>query len=182
MQRIVIVGSTGSGKSTLAGEVARRLSARHIELDALHWEANWTPAPKEVFRARVAAALDGDGWIVDGNYGAVRDLIWPRADTLLWLDYPLWLNAWRLTWRIFSRGLRRTELWNGNREPIWEHFLPWERSLYVWLLRSHGRRRREYPAILARPEHAHLVVHRFGHPSEAERWLRALASDRQPAR
>jgi ethanolamine utilization protein EutP (predicted NTPase) len=53
MKRIVVVGSTGSGKSTLAQQLAERMNAPHIELDALHWEPNWTPAAPEVFMQRV---------------------------------------------------------------------------------------------------------------------------------
>ncbi len=47
MQRIYVVGTTGSGKTTLARQLARRLGISHLELDALHWDANWTPTPRE---------------------------------------------------------------------------------------------------------------------------------------
>lgn len=176
MQRVVVTGSTGSGKTTFAAALAGALGGPHVELDGLNWDPNWTPAPPELFRARVEAALAGrDRWVVDGNYRAVRDLIWPRADTLVWLDYGLPLILVRLTRRTFSRALRRTELWNGNREHLWEHFLPWDKSLYVWALKTHRRRRRELPVALARPEHAHLTVHRFRSPRAAEEWLAQAA-------
>src|SRR5579871_6058918 len=87
--RIVVVGSTGSGKTTLARHLACRLHLAHVELDALHWDANWVPAPTPIFRERVDAALSGPAWAVDGNYSKVRDIVWPRADTVIWLDYPL---------------------------------------------------------------------------------------------
>ena len=83
--------------------------------------------------------------MVDGNYRAVRDLIWPRADTVVWLDYSLPLILARLTRRTFGRGLRRTELWNGNREQLWWHFLPWDKSLYFWAVKTHRRHRRDLP-------------------------------------
>src|SRR5688500_11093833 len=122
MQRIAVVGSTGSGKSTLAGTLARRLGVEHVELDALYWDPGWAAAPRELFRERAAAALPADGrWVVDGNYRPVRDISWGRADTLLWLDYPLPLVFWRLARRVFWRGLARVELYNGNRERLREH-------------------------------------------------------------
>ena len=85
MTRVVIVGSTGSGKTTLARQLSRLLDVPHTELDALNWEANWVMAPTDVFRQRTQDALKGDAWVVDGNYSAVRDLVWPRATVLVWL-------------------------------------------------------------------------------------------------
>lgn len=173
-QRIAVTGTTGSGKSTLAGELARRLGVPHVELDALHWDAGWAAAPLELFRERAAAALLPDGrWVVDGNYTPVRDISWGRADTLLWLDYPLPLVFWRLARRTLWRGVARPELYNGNRESLWEQLCTGE-SLFPRLLRTHHRRRREYPMILTRPEYAHLRVERFRRPREARAWVDGL--------
>src|SRR5947209_14117981 len=102
MQRIVVSGSTGAGKTTLARAIARRLDIPHVEMDALFWEADWTPAPDDVFFQRVRDATAGDAWVVDGNYTRARHLLWPRADIVIWLDFPLWV--------IFPRLLRRTAL------------------------------------------------------------------------
>ncbi|MBA3533086.1 MAG: hypothetical protein H0T73_14275 [Ardenticatenales bacterium] len=56
-QRFVVAGTTGAGKTTLAKKLAAAFALPHIELDALHWHANWTPAPRERFRERVLHAL-----------------------------------------------------------------------------------------------------------------------------
>ena len=171
MQRIVVVGSTGSGKSTLAAELARRLGVPYVELDALHWDPNWSAAPTEVFRERAAAALPADGrWVSDGNYRQVRDICRRRADTLIWLDYPFPLVLWRLTRRTLWRGITGTELYNGNRESLWEHLFTRD-SLFLWLVKSHWRRKRELPVDLAQPEYAHLRVVRFRQPRAAQAWL-----------
>lgn len=124
MKRIVVVGTTGTGKTTMAQRLADRLRLPHVELDALHWGPNWTEAPREIFRARVTGALHGDAWVVDGNYGKVRDLVWSRADTVIWLDYPLWLILWRLASRTTRRVIARETLWNGNRETLRGAFVP----------------------------------------------------------
>ncbi len=99
VRRIAVIGTSGSGKTTTARTLAGRLRLLHVELDALHWDAGWSMAPLAVFRERVAQALAGDAWVVDGNYGKVRDLIWPRAELLVWLDYGLPIIFWRLLWR-----------------------------------------------------------------------------------
>lgn len=170
MQRVVIVGTTGAGKSTLAERLAARLGGAFVDIDALNWGPDWTPAPVPILRERLSAALAGDCWAVAGNYSKVRDIAWGRADTLIWLDYPLPLTLWRLFRRTVRRVFTRQELWAGNRERFREQFASRD-SLFLWALKTHYRRRREYPAELARPEYAHLRVLRFRRPGEVEPWL-----------
>lgn len=169
-QRILVVGVTGSGKTTCARRIARSRGIPHIELDALHWHANWTPAPVELFRQRVSAALQAPAWVVDGNYSKVRDLVWDRADTVIWLDYPLPLILWRLLRRSVCRIFSQEPLWNGNRESWRSQFFSRD-SLFLWALKTHKRRRRDYTQILDDPAYAHLRAYRFRHPQETERWL-----------
>jgi adenylate kinase family enzyme len=168
-KRIVVVGSTGSGKTTLAKTLATRLGCPYVELDSLHWDPNWTPAPPDLFRARIAAAITPDQWVVDGNYLVARDLVWEGADTLVWLDYPLRVILPRLIGRTLKRGLLRQQLWNGNRERLIDLFAA--DGLIRWAIATHAGRRREYPAILAQPQFARLRVVRHATPGEAERWL-----------
>lgn len=168
--RIVVVGVTGSGKTTLARQLSRRLDLPHVELDALHWEENWTATPKNRFRQKVRTALAGEGWVTDGNYSKVRDLIWPRAQTLIWLDYPLSFILWRQISRGFRRVSTQEKLWNDNRET-WRGVFFSHDSLILWAIKTHPRRRREIPQLLAQAEHAHLQVIHLCSAKETERWL-----------
>jgi adenylate kinase family enzyme len=170
MQRIVVIGSTGTGKSTLAKQVAARLGCNHVELDSLHWEADWKEAPTDVFISRVEQALSGDCWVVDGQYNEVRNVIWSRADTIVWLDYPLSLILWRLARRSVSRLFTREELWNGNRESFRTHFS--RNSLFIWGLKSYERRRRDYEQFFQ--EYTHLKILRLHSSGETEKWLKEI--------
>ena len=171
MQRVVVVGTTGSGKTTLAARLATLLNLPHVELDALHWDADWTPSP--LFRERVAKALEPPRWVVDGNYSAVRDIGWGRADTLVWLDYPFYVVMRQLTRRTLERGLGRETLWNGNRERLWAQFASRD-SIFLWALRTHWKKRREYEILLADPRYAHLEPVRLRSPKEMKAWLESL--------
>jgi adenylate kinase family enzyme len=173
LQRIIVIGTTGSGKTTMAGRLAERLGIPHVEQDALNWGPDWTMRPNEEFRALVDRATAGEAWVVDGNYSRSRDIVWPRADTVVWLDYALPIIMWRLWWRTLGRWFRQEELWSGNRESLRTHFASRD-SLFLWALSTYGRRRREYPALLSAHENSHLTLVHLRTPRQSERWLAEL--------
>ncbi len=174
-RRIVVIGTTGAGKTTMGAGLAGLLAIPHVELDSLFWGPNWTECPTEVFRDRVAEATRGDAWAVDGNYGKAREIIWSRADTVIWLDYTLPVILYRLTRRNAYRIGRGVELWNGNRETL--RATLGRNSLFVWAFRTYRRRRLEYPEHFRRPEYAHLRVLHFRSPRQARRWVAEVSTE-----
>lgn len=173
MRRVVVFGTTGSGKSTLAERLAGQTGLRIVELDALFWGRDWQPTPLDLFRYRVECETRDDGWIVVGNYGQVRDLVWPAADTLIWLDLPLPLVMWRLARRTVQRAVTREELWGtGNRETFRNAFLS-RQSILLWALRTHRRNREKFAL-----ECGHLAGHkrivRLQNKREIERFVAAV--------
>ncbi|MBN1657965.1 MAG: adenylate kinase [Anaerolineae bacterium] len=172
-RRIAVIGTSGSGKTTFARRAAERLGIHHVELDAIFWGPGWTQTPVDEFRARTAAALAGDAWTTDGNYSKVRDIVWGRADTVVWLDYPLPLVLWRVTTRTLRRCLTREELWSGNRENVREAFFSRD-SIILYSLQTYRRRKRQYQDLFCQPEYAHLHVVRLCSPRATRRWLAQL--------
>lgn len=177
MQRVSVVGSSGSGKTTLAQALAARLDAPHVELDAIFHQPGWTPLPDEDFRHRVGDATAGGRWVVDGNYSAVRPIVWGRADTVVFLDLPRWRVMARLVPRSIRRSLTGEELWNGNRED-WRFLrtLRAEDNLLVWSWQRHRRQRERYLAAVVEPRWAHLRFVRLTSPGEVDRWLTTVAT------
>jgi hypothetical protein len=112
-------------------------------------------------------------WAIAGNYSIARNVSWPRAEAIIWLDYPFHTIFWRLFKRTIRRSIFQEELWNGNRENFWMHLKLWsEESLFHWLFKTYWRRKREYPTLFVLPQNAHLKIIHFKHPSETEEWLR----------
>jgi energy-coupling factor transporter ATP-binding protein EcfA2 len=174
LSRVVVVGTSCAGKTTLARRLAGVLGTEHVELDAVYWGPGWRPRPG--FVQAVRAIAERPRWVIDGNYSAVRDIVWRRSSAIVWLDYSFA--------RVFSRALRRTarrimtreRLYDGdNRETVRGAFLapdgiPW------WVMRTHGKRRREYPELFKRPEYGHIAVIQLHGPAAAETFLMAVSA------
>jgi adenylate kinase family enzyme len=168
-QRISIVGTSGSGKTTLAKQISQLLTIPHVELDYLHWEPNWVEVPNDVFQNRVSQALSGNTWVVDGNYSIVRDIVWGRADTIVWLDYSFPVVMSRILWRTFQRVVKQEEVCNGNRESWKTTFSP--DSIVLWVLQTYDKNRRQYPLLFQKPEYAHLNIVHLRSPASTQNWL-----------
>jgi len=171
-ERIVIVGRTGSGKTTLARELAASLGVPHVELDSLYFGPQFTTVPLETLRERTVEALAGDRWVTDGNKRAVRDLIWPRADTIVWLDYAVTVSMWRLGKRARRRTsqIRSETAGSGSKAAFPKQMMAAAKGVLT-ALRSHSGQRREYRRLFAEPENAHLAVVRLPSPKAASQWL-----------
>jgi adenylate kinase family enzyme len=139
-------GPSGSGKTTFARRLAARIDVPWTELDAIHHQPNWTPLATEEFRGRVEAVVSAPAWVVEGNYRAVRDLTWSRADLVVILDRPRWVVMTRLVRRTARRLLHREVLWNGNCESLRNLFSrDAERNILLWSWRTHQRYHDEVP-------------------------------------
>jgi adenylate kinase family enzyme len=159
-RRIVVFGQSGSGKTTFARRIGAALGVPHIELDALFHRPNWQETPDDEFRAivgeRLAAA--GDGWVVDGNYRRVRDIVLSQAETVVWLRLPFRVVYPRLLRRTITRSWRKEELWNGNRESFRLSFASRE-SILLWGItnwRPHVRKMKR--ALEETPHNANVIV------------------------
>jgi adenylate kinase family enzyme len=178
MQRVLIAGMGGSGKTTLARRLGPALGLPVHVLDDLYYGPGLVMAatfPDDI--ERIAA---GDAWLFDSPGPPaesaapteVKDLLWARADTLVWLDYPRWLVVSRAVRRSLRRIVTREQLWHGYRETP----LSWRRPDHpirrAW--RLHRIRREQLTARTQHPSWAHLQVIRHRSPQETAAWLSAI--------
>jgi adenylate kinase family enzyme len=175
MQRISVVGNSGSGKTTVALRLAAALGVPHLELDSVFHQPGWQPLETGEFRRVVSEFTAGSGWVVDGNYAKVQDIIWDRADTVVWVDPPRHTVMRRLAARTFRRMVTGAELWNGNRERL-RYLFNREESILIWAWTSHHEYRARYRAAQADPRYAHLAFARVSTSGEAEALIRRAAA------
>lgn len=176
MYRISIVGTTGSGKTTLARRIAAIKNLPHIELDAIHWGPDWTPLSLEEFRRRVEVEVSKEQWVMDGNYSKVRDIVLPRATHLIWFNLPFLLVFWRTLKRTSKRVFTRQELWAGNRETLRGALFERD-SLLWWVIRTHGRRIREYRRLVESDQYGHLIVYEIRNSGDIQELLSGLEQE-----
>lgn len=175
MKRIHIIGPSGSGKTSLGAELSGLLGLPHVELDSLHWRADWQPAPLDEFRQAVAAALSGEAWVVDGNYSKARDIVWQRVQVVVWLDLPLAVVLARLVNRSIRRAISGEMLWEKNQESLSDLFFSRD-SLLLYTLQTFSRRRRNYTRLAADPKYGHIRFIRLRSPAAVRRWIEQITT------
>jgi adenylate kinase family enzyme len=150
------------------------MGADFLELDSVYHQADWVPLPDEEYRRRVFAVAAGERWVIDGNYSKVRDIVWARADTVVWLDPPRRTVMRQIVWRTLRRIAGRVELWNGNRER-WRNLftLDKEESVIVWAWQTHAANRVKFEAAMTDPGNSHLRFVRLTSPAAVRQFLRS---------
>jgi adenylate kinase family enzyme len=178
LRRVSVVGCSGAGKTTVAAKLAERLEVPHIELDAMYHQAGWEPTPRDELRASLLPLIEGDRWIVDGNYGSlVQDLVWDRADTIVWVDPPRPAVMAAVTRRTLGRMVRRTELWNGNRERFRYLLTPRpEENIILWTWTRFAHYRDRYAASMEDPANGRLLWIHLRSRREIKAWLASVGS------
>ena len=126
MQRILILGCAGTGKSTLAVALGRKLGLPVIHLDAHFWHAGWVETPKAEWPAKVAALVQGDRWVMDGNYASTLAERLAACDTVVFLDRHRLVCLYRVLVRCLKfLGRTRPDMPENCPEKVDWEFLCW---------------------------------------------------------
>ena len=171
MNRIVVIGSSCSGKSTFSQTLANKINIKYIELDELHWLPDWQERRDQEFKDLVSKAVSDDAWIVDGNYSIVRDILWPRATTIIWLNHSFRVVLYRSITRSIKRIVTKKKLFSGNVESFKKTFLSRD-SIILWVLKTYHKKRKQYPEILKQAEAKGMKVIEFKNQSQVNDYLR----------
>lgn len=89
MERVIVIGSPGAGKSTFARRLRDITGLPLHYLDCIWHKPDGTHISRPEFDARLAEILQGDRWIIDGNYQRTLPPRLERCDTVILLDYPM---------------------------------------------------------------------------------------------
>lgn len=159
-----MIGSGGAGKSTFALRLGEKLGLPVIHLDREYWLAGWVEPPKDEWRLKALELCAGDSWVMDGNYSGTLDVRLAACDTVVFLDLPRVMCAWRVLKRAYKyKGVIRPDMAEGCPEQMTLEFLLW-----VW---DYPRRSR--PKVLARLGEldGSKQIYRLRSSAEVERFL-----------
>ena len=171
LQRIAVVGTSCSGKTTFSRQLATLLGLTHIELDSLFWTPNWVGRPVPEFCRLVEQEIATDSWITDGNFYFVRNIVWSRATTVIWLNYSFPIVFARAISRTVRRAWTQEEVFSsGNYESFRRAFLSTD-SIPLWVVRTFWRNRRDYKALQKSDKWPHLSFIELQHPKQANAFL-----------
>jgi len=156
MERIIVIGSSCAGKSTFAQKLAKKLNKKYIELDQLHWLPNWQERSDPEFRHLVDTATASRSWIVDGNYSVTRDITWPKATCIIWLNMPFHVVLYSAFKRSLMRAITQEKVCAGNTESFRHSFFSRE-SVILWVLKTYFPKRHSYRKLLALHQNISIV-------------------------
>jgi adenylate kinase family enzyme len=175
MKRVMIVGGPGSGKSTLARTLGKLTGLQVFHMDHIHWKPGWqerTRAEKDVMTRHVHAK---DSWIFEGGHSRTYAERASRADTLIWIDLPIFLRLWRVVKRMIrDRGIIRPDLPDNCPERINAetfHFLN-----FIWRTRQTSR---EKVLEITRYPPAHLTVHHLQTARDVQSFIDSVSASPQ---
>jgi hypothetical protein len=150
--------------------LAAALACPMVQLDELYWGPDWIPRPQQEFLESVEGATRASRWVVDGNYSVVRDVVWPRATAIVWLNLGFPTVFARVLRRTVVRSISGESLYAGNRESLRRTFLSRD-SILLWVLATYRERRRHYPVLRGDPLYSGLTWHELRRPGDVTNFL-----------
>lgn len=135
MKKVAVFGNTGGGKSTLSLRLAAVTGLPLHILDKIEYQSGGAKVPQEDYKCAHQQILANHQWIIDG-FGCMETL-WLRldaADTLVYVDLPLYVHFWWVTKRLVTGWVKPPEGWPEN-SPVLKSSLNSYRVL--WLCHKH---------------------------------------------
>lgn len=169
-QRVLFHGVTGSGKTSAAHAYARATGLPVFSADDdLGWLPGWASRPPGD-QVRLAAEIAAqDRWVLDSAYSTWRHLVLPRAELVVFLDYPRWLSLGRLLRRTVLRVMSKEPVCNGNTETL-RRVLSAD-SIVLWHVATFRRKRVDIAEIRADPSMPPVLS--FRRPRDLDAWIAA---------
>ncbi|MGC1198856.1 MAG: hypothetical protein WA882_18325 [Geitlerinemataceae cyanobacterium] len=131
MKKVAVFGNTGGGKSTLSKKLSEITGLPLYAVDKIKYRAGGTEIPDAEYKQVHQQILASDRWIID-SFGSLETL-WLQldaADSLIFIDLPLFVHFWWVTKRFITGTFKPPEGWPKN-SPIWQSSMRSYRVLWL---------------------------------------------------
>jgi len=177
MNKIMVLGvSAGVGKSTFAKKLGNILKLNVCHLDTLFWKPGWVETPIHEFRmAQQQFIANNHQWIIEGNYSATYRTRANEADTIIYLELPLYVCLYRvIKRRLKNRGRTREDMGKGCPEKLDWKFIRFIVTTYHRRKRKMVHRLSEFQSM-----HPKNKVYVLKNKQEINMFLNNLSSSKQ---
>jgi adenylate kinase family enzyme len=131
MKKVAVFGNAGGGKSTLSKRLSEITGLPLYVLDKIQYRSQGIEVSDEDYKLAHQKILHTDRWIIDG-FGC-RETLWLRlneADSLVFVDLPLYIHFWWVTKRAIAGYFKPPEGWPEN-SPLLKSSLNSYRVLWL---------------------------------------------------
>lgn len=114
MNKIAVIGNAGGGKSILSSYLSERIGVAYYAVDKIQWLPGWRRVPEAEFVEAHDKILAKTQWVIDG-FGPWKEVEkrFDHADTIVFVDHPLWLHYWWATKRQVASLFWGQTRWAG---------------------------------------------------------------------
>lgn len=86
--KIIVIGCCGSGKSTFSKQLADMTGLPLYHLDNIYWLPDTSHLERPEFIRRQKEIMQGEHWIIDGNYGGTMEYRIKECELAYFFDMP----------------------------------------------------------------------------------------------
>lgn len=120
MNRVMVIGiSSGVGKTTFARTLGEKLGYPVTHLDSVYWKSGWIESELSEFEQKQKELVQNEQWIIEGNYNNTFHIRVEHADTIIYLELPLYVCLSRVVKRwLMNIGKTRPDMPEGCPEKL----------------------------------------------------------------
>ncbi len=155
MKKVAVFGNAGGGKSTLSRRLSEITNLPLYVLDKIQYKPGGIQVPYEEYKRSHEEIIAKDEWVIDG-FGCL-ETVWLRlskADTLVYIDLPLYVHFWWVTKRFITGFFIPPKGWPENT-PLWKSSM----NSYYTLWLCHQRLTPKYRDYVLQAKNTKKVYH-----------------------
>ncbi|KAF1022831.1 MAG: hypothetical protein GAK29_03088 [Acinetobacter bereziniae] len=176
MNKINVVGTSAVGKTIFSKALALKLQLAYIELDDLFWLDDWKETSDHAFFLKIQQAIElaAHGFVIDGNYTRTTHIKWQSVDTVIWLDFPFYINFYQSIKRAVYRAVLNKKLWeHSNNRESFSKMLSSD-SIIWWMIKTHQKNRQQYIKMMNDPQYSHIHFIHLSSRNECHQFLQSI--------